>query len=409
MTLSRQLCTVASLLLLSCGALPAQTAKSVAVAIKETAGIRRFGFPVNTRVPFPKGALANPTNARLLLDGKEVPVECTAESRWPDGSVQWLAVDVAVTAGPKETQNFRLEYGPDVKAMASPRPLPVTEEASFIQVGSWRFSKTANPLVMSVKYRNEEIATGINGIAVTDASGAAHEIDVSKDGPPKVEIVKRGPLYVLLRYTGKIALDTQYSVPYTIEIGMPNSKAWAKIATTVEDPGKRVRELSFHTPVNIGPFPWVWDFGTPRWTYGQLQNAQEQVIMTQTVRAGGTADWTVSVGPKGKEESYETMDRSAPVSWAHLQTGPEAVAMFVDESARQPGTYKFSLSGDGQTSFRYTPAQPGTRHQLTVYEHYVRTPVHIGAATSPAAGLAPLVAEWDKAQYAASGLKAPRN
>ncbi len=405
MILSRQLCTVASLLLLVCAGLPAQTAKSVNVAIKETAGIRRFGFPVNTRVPFPKGALANPANARLLLNDKEVPVECTVESRWPDGSVQWLAVDIAVTVGPKETQNFRLEYGPDVKAMPSPRPLPVSEDAASIQVGSWRYSKSGKPLVLSVKYRNEEIATGMNGIAVTDAAGASHEISE----PPKVEIVKRGPLYVLLRYTGKIALDAQYSVPYTIEIGMPNSKAWAKFAATVEDPAKRVRELSFHTPVNMGPFPWVWDFGTARWTYGQLQNAQEQVTMTQTVRANGTADWSVSLGVKGKEESYETMDRSAPVSWVHLQAGTEAVAMFVDEAARQPGTYKFSLGGDGQTSFRYAPAQPATKHQLTVYEHFVRTPVHIGAATSPSAGLAPLVAEWDKAQYAASGLKAPRN
>ena len=73
-----------------------------------------------------------------------------------------------------------------------------------------------------------------------------------------------------------------------------------------------------------------------------------------------------------------------------------------------PGTYKFSLSGDGQTSLRYSPAQPSTKHQLTVYEHFVKPPVHIGAATSPAAGLAALAAEWDKAQYAASGVKAPR-
>ena len=73
--------------LVVCARLSAQAPKSVGLTLKETAGIRRFGFPVNTRVPFPKGVLTNPANARLLLDGKEVPVECTPESRWPDGSV----------------------------------------------------------------------------------------------------------------------------------------------------------------------------------------------------------------------------------------------------------------------------------------------------------------------------------
>lgn len=363
---------------------------------------------MNTRVPFPKGALANPANARLLLNGKEVPVECTLESRWPDGSVQWLAVDLAATIGPRETQAYKLEYGPDVKAMPSPRPLPVREEAASIQVGSWRYGKSAKPLVQSVKYRSEVIGSGMSGITVTDMAGSVHEIGE----PPKVEIVKPGPMYVLLRYTGKIAFNAQYSVPYTIEIGMPNSKGWAKFAVTVEDPAKRVQELAFHTPVSMGPLPWVWDFGTARWTYGQLQKADEQVILTQTVRAGGMADWSVSLGPKGKEGTreslYEALDRTAPVSWLHLQTDKEAVAMFVDEPASHPGIYKFSLSGDGQTALRYSPAQPSSRHQLTVYQHFVKPPVHIGAATSPAAGLALLVAEWDKAQYAASGMKAPR-
>lgn len=396
---------IAVSLFLACALLPAQAVKSVTVAIKETAGIRRFGFPVNTRVPFPKGALADPANARLLLNNKEVPVECTAESRWPDSSVQWLAVDLAATVGPRETQTYTLEYGPEVQRIPSPRPLPVKEEAAFIQVGSWRYNKSGKPLVASLTYRGEVIASGMNGIAVTDAAGVLHEISEA----PKVEIVKPGPIYVLVRYTGKITLGAQYSVPYTIEIGMPNSKGWAKFTTTIEDPARRVRELSFHTPVKMGPFPWVWDYGTARWTYGQLQNAQEQVILTQTVRTGGSADWTVSLGPRGKEESYEVMDRTAPVSWVHLQADKEAVAFFIDEAARKPGTYKFSLGGDGQTSFRYAPAQPGAKHQLTVYEHFVRTPVHIGAATSPSAGLAPLVAEWDKTQYAASGLKVPRN
>jgi hypothetical protein len=399
--------SVTSLLLALCVGLPGQAGKSVSLSLKETAGIRRYGFPVNTHVPFAKGSLASAANARLLLNETEMPVECTAESLWPDGSVQWLAVDFNATMGPRETQKYRLEYGPEVKPARSPRPLPVTEDAAAIQVGSWRFSKTGKPLVLSVKYREEEIATGLNGIAVTDAAGATH--DLSSAEPPKVEIVKRGPLYVMLKYSGRMPIDAQYSVPYTITVEMPNSKAWAKISTVVEDPAKRLRELAFQTPVALGPLPWVWDFGTERWTYGALLTPQDSVTLTQTVRPSGVADWHVGTGAKGKEQPYEDADRSAPVGWAHLQNRNEAVALVMEDIARQPGTYRTTLDGDGQTSFRFAAAQPSTRHHLTVYEHFIRTPVHIGAATSPAAVLNPLTAEWERAQYTAAGLKPPRS
>jgi hypothetical protein len=51
-----------------------------------------------------------------------------------------------------------------------------------------------------------------------------------------------------------------------------------------------------------------------------------------------------------------------------------------------------ALSGGGQLSFRNVfPA--GQRHEIAVYEHFVTTPVQIGAATSPSAILSPLVYE----------------
>src|SRR5947209_5649633 len=106
---------VTSLLLALCVGLPGEYRKSVSLALKESGGIRRFGFPVNTRVPFAKGSLTSAGNVRFMLNEMEMPVECTAESMWPDGSIQWLAVDFNATLGPHETQSYRLEYGPDVK------------------------------------------------------------------------------------------------------------------------------------------------------------------------------------------------------------------------------------------------------------------------------------------------------
>ena len=60
-------------------------------------------------------------------------------------------------------------------------------------------------------------------------------------------------------------------------------------------------------------------------------------------------------------------------------------------SPRKPGSYAVSLNGEGQAVFSVTPAQPKTAHRLTVYQHFVATPVAIGAATNPTAMLNPLV------------------
>ena len=79
----------------------------------------------------------------------------------------------------------------------------------------------------------------------------------------------------------------------------------------------------------------------------------------------------------------------------------------MDRFASAPGTYRIALDGVGQASFYVAPAAPLTRHVLTVYQHFVGTPVQIGAATSPPSMLHPLVARVDQAHYVASGLEPP--
>ncbi len=113
-----------------------QTSRSVSLHVEETTGIRRTRYPVNAQVPFPQGALARADQVRLLLDDEEIPAQCAARSRWPDGSVQWLTVDFNASIGPEETRSYRVEYGPGVSIGAGPgRGLALVEDAAAIQVG----------------------------------------------------------------------------------------------------------------------------------------------------------------------------------------------------------------------------------------------------------------------------------
>jgi hypothetical protein len=82
--------------------------------------------------------------------------------------------------------------------------------------------------------------------------------------------------------------------------------------------------------------------------------------------------------------------------WGHFQDGKSAVAFGVEGFGKAAGTYTISLDGRGQTSFRFAPAEPATLHQLTLYEHFVPTPIAVGAATNPTSMLNPPVVVLDR-------------
>ena len=383
-----------------------QTVRSVAITVEETVGIRRNFYPVNVRVPFPPGVLDQFGQTRLVAveDGAEVVAQSTVISYWPDGSIQWLQVDSNISMGPEETRSLRLEYGPVVALGENgSRGLTLIEEIGAVQVGRVRFGKNGFPLVRSVAYRQELIAPGSNGFVVTDTSGIAYELggaDVS------FEVVRRGPVYVELSYSGRVMLPDGVPLPFALTIEMPNSKSWVKATAVVEDQNNRLRGLEFHSPLALGPHPWVWDFGTDRWTYGVLRNEDGSVTLQNDITVKGEAKWWVNTGSVGQERSYETSGSTTPVlpGWGHLQGNAEVVAFAVDRFATIAGSHRIAINGSGLVSFQVEPAEPASRHKLTVYQHFVSNPVQIGAATSPPSMLQPLVVRVDPQQYAASGV-----
>jgi predicted secreted protein len=196
-----------------------------------------------------------------------------------------------------------------------------------------------------------------------------------------------------VQYSGRVPIDAAYSVGVAITCEMPNSKSWVKTTVTVDDTAKRVKTLTFESPLTFGDKPWTWDLNTPNATYGVFRNPADTAVLTQIVGARGGNAWTVQTGAQGELRAYEssTPARGATAAgWGHLLDATRAAAFGVDKFAAQPGTYTISLSGQGHAAFGFSPAQPSAQHTLTVYQHFVTTPVAIGAATSPTAMLHPL-------------------
>jgi hypothetical protein len=396
------------LLMLSFSALSnAQAPAAINLHVKESAGIRRSAYPVNGRVPFPKGVLKDPAHVHLMMNDREIPSQIAAESKWPDQSIQWLDVDFNASIGPLEEQTYQVEYGEGINHTNPTRGLMVTETPDAIQVGNVRFNKKISPLVLSVHYRQEDIGSGMNGFSVTDSDGMSH--DLSDADGVKVEVVKPGPLYAVIRYTGRAAIDPNYKVPFTITLEMTSGKTWVKYSAAVDDPGKRLRDISFNTPLALTEFPWLWDFGTGSWTYGSFRNPTDSVVLTQVVKPNGN-EWQVKNGPRGQERLYEVAGGSRPKTaegWGHYQDAKEVVAFGWENFGRQAGTYTVSFDAQGQSSFQFAAAQPATRHAITIYQHYVATPTPIGAVTSPVSMLNGLTATCDRAQYTKAGVPVP--
>jgi len=356
------------------------------LSVEETGGIRRTRFPTHALLELPRGRLAVTDPVRMTEGDTEVQVQGTGLLHWDDGSIRALEVDFNVSIGPLEMRTFELHYGPDIPQQTSVGPgLSVTEAPNFVQSGNIRFNRSGFPLLLSVDYRGELITTGNNGLTVIDDAGVRY--DSSEIKWDSVKILKSGPVTVQLRYEGTLELNGGGHVDITIDLEMPNSKSWLKISVFVSDLDLQVREIAIETPLRLGEYPWTWDFGTPNGTYGVFRDSTGSVILTQMISEVGEGSWRVLSGPVGEERPYEesVAGRSEIVrGWAHLRNDTQAVAFAIEGVNETTGTFTAALTGQGQTSFGFAAADPAMEHSLTVYQHFVSTPVSIGAATSPA-------------------------
>jgi hypothetical protein len=359
--------------------------------VRETMGIRRTEYPVTVTIQLPKGALKETGQARVMTNSAEVPAQFTSRAAWDDGSVQTLDVDLNVSLDAEEDRRYELQYGPSVAAAAKvERGITATEQGDAVVVGNLKFSKSGGALLTSATYGGERIGTGSNGLTLTDTNGRRHDLSAAQGA--QLEIVKPGPIVAMLRYSATLPLDEGYAVPIELLLEMPNSKSWLKTTATVTDRQRKLRDAAVERPYAFTGFPVLWDFGTDSGTYGVFRAAADTVTLTQTTNAGGPTGWRVESGPPNQRRALETSAGSRPklaLGWGHLQDAKAAVAFAVSRFGRDPGTWTIALAGSGQATFRFVPSSPATQQQLVVYEHFVSTPVAIGAATNPTAMLNP--------------------
>lgn len=319
-------------------------AQSITFSVSETAGLRRFGYPVTASLESAAGMIEDAEKVRLLAaDGQEVPAQFTAMSKWADGSVRGLDVDFSPSPGPGETLTYRVEIG---KEPTQPlrAGLSVTETAAEIVLASAAIRhcirRDGKPLLTSIAFGENEFI-GPDGIRTTLQPG-------------NVEFLKRGPFNVTLKL-GSVQLE------------YVNTKSWVKIIQHADDK----RDLTVDAHFNLTKLPLLWDFGAGSWLYGNMSKPG------QTVTLQHRAAWDILTAPDTVFATTKTFD-----GCGHLADA-ERVAAFGIVNAANDNEMK--LTADGRIHIA------AKRRDLTVYFHVVGQPIPVTAVTSPQSMISPLV------------------
>ena len=244
---------------------------SVALTVRDEAGVARDRAPVCSGVPLKAGALFSPEHVRVVHAGREVQSQAEVWSRWPDGSVRWLLVQFQARVAAKGSGAYALEYGREVRRQAASSPLRVKQEVDRIVVVTGPMRAAINTARFNLfdsvsidadkdgKFDDSEavVPTGASrGLAIQALDGRVYRADLAK--PRRVEIEERGPVRAVVRVVGDHAAEDgaklfEYDVRLHFYAGDTCVRVFHTFTNTwPKSQFARIRSLRLHTAVRVG-------------------------------------------------------------------------------------------------------------------------------------------------------------
>src|SRR5262249_12116006 len=196
--------------------------------VRETAGLRRFSFPVRASMEADGSAL------HLSESGKAVPAQF---SPLGDGRMD---IDFNVSIGPWETREYRVERG----GGAAPVDKGVAvEQASGLYAvrHGVEFDVPDNLLGLLNQVKGSKLVylrPGSQGLLLNykddiefRTGGTGHW-----NAPTQARVTKRGPLVGGIRFESREGLRGDRSVKSVVDLDFPRSKSWMEVRWRVDDP-----------------------------------------------------------------------------------------------------------------------------------------------------------------------------
>jgi len=177
---------------------------SVALRVENPHDFPVAACPISSGVPFAKGEIGGVEQMRLLDgDGKALPMQASALSRWDDGSVKWALLSFQGDVAAERTGVYTLEYGRGVAPAVVETALGVKEAQDSI---------TINTGALEVEFNAQEsgfpVRGALHGRPVFDKPIAAHVVDGKEEeydsnSPAELlEVEEAGPVRVVIHSKG---------------------------------------------------------------------------------------------------------------------------------------------------------------------------------------------------------------
>ena len=405
-SLGRVVSGVLSFVLLS---LPVRSgaAEFVELEVQETAGIRRFSYPVTGTVILPR-VLKPDDVVQLSHDGTAVPVQVSPA----ENSETSVTLDFLAHLNPQERRRYRLSFGADVVPGPSDGRLIRTvrsDQKIVIDAGgaiSYEIPLNLKGLLSSVRSKDTEwLRPTSPGITFSTQGQAAPIVLGSPDFPVnELKVTREGSHACQLRFESHGVLDEVLQTRCRGTITVPISKSWIELDLTVEDPDDVIRDCSVSLDFSVTPNPLLVDFASGEYTYLTLRGDEISDLTafpgldSSGVTTGG-AQWSIRRGLPNKLEPFaERVSKTNDLhgGWLHIMDTQVCTAAGVLDFGHQEHD-RWTVSAAGRVTLQRqfslpedppAAATPTEKHLHARY-HFVYFPPHISAITSPRSMLEP--------------------
>jgi hypothetical protein len=259
---------------------PAQVAK---FRVRETAGLRRFSFPVRASIKEDAGAL------HLLENGKAVPAQF---SPLGDGTMD---VDFNVSFGPWEVREYRVERGAGSPPDGTGVSVAQADRVFAVRHGL-EFDVPDNLIGLLNQVKSSKVSylrPGSQGLLLNykddiefRAGGTGHW-----GAATRARVTKRGPLVGGIRFESMEGLRSDRSVKSVVEMDFPRSKSWIEVRWSLDDPERWISGMMADINLLIESQPTLVDFGANNTVYAALKPGQN--ILLSAAPEAGSPPWFV--------------------------------------------------------------------------------------------------------------------
>ena len=379
-----------------------------AFRLAETAGIRRYGYPVSFRLP-----IDDPVeDLRLTREGREVPAQIRRVAG-PGGPVTIL--DFNASPGPFEVEDYAIVPADGQPARPpSDRGMRAATGKGTIEVSNppyitYSLGEDMGGFLRSVRIPGVEfLKPDSAGFFVGSRAGRTYlgpQRTEAADAP-RARVTRQGPLAVGLGFERSVAFDGGPALAWKMAMTFPSSKSWVEVDWTIADPEDRIASMGLDLNLQLEGSPVLIDCGAPSTVYTILEPRERLAF-----EAGGALkaqgrdlSWRIARGraePLPVEAAGERKDSagSPPEGWVHVMDHRRCTAMAVADFGRPSAAAldRFEIDATGLLRFerQFRPAEGSgplkpLARRLRFWLHFVTMPVQVGARTSPQAMLAPL-------------------